>query len=175
MKVSPLETTNKFNILTMKETQDECFLKPKPNCIWVIYYVSKFISKLQHATLWSWKSKNKHASKMIKWLICSAKIEKEIMLKVGLRTIDSHEIEEVDMLLDSGATGLFIDCAWLRQKKISIKNWSTQSKSTISTEVLIEEEVSLRRLLSYYHTKDTRNMLCSRCVIWENLILSLVT
>jgi len=39
------------------------------------------------------------------------------MLKVGLRTIDSHEVEEVDMLLDSGATGLFIDRTWLHQKK----------------------------------------------------------
>ena len=35
------------------------------------------------------------------------------MLRVGLSMIDSHEIEEVDMLLDSGATGLFIDHAWL--------------------------------------------------------------
>jgi len=33
MKVSPLETTNKFNVLTMEETQDKCFLKPKTNCI----------------------------------------------------------------------------------------------------------------------------------------------
>jgi len=50
MKVSPLETTNKFNVLTTEETQDECFLKPKINCIQVIYYVSKFISKLRRAT-----------------------------------------------------------------------------------------------------------------------------
>jgi len=40
----------------------------------------------------------------MKQLIHSAKIEKEIMLKVGLRTVDSHEVEEVDALLDSGAT-----------------------------------------------------------------------
>jgi len=33
--------------------------------------------------------------------------------------IDSHEVEEVDALLDSGVTGLFIDCAWLCQKKIT--------------------------------------------------------
>ena len=59
---------------------------------------------------------------MIK-LIRSAKIEKEIMLRVGLRMIDSHEIEEVDMLLDSGATGLSIDCAWLCQKKITTRKW----------------------------------------------------
>ena len=56
---------------------------------------------------------------MIKQLICSAKIEKEIMLKVGLRMVDSHEVEEVDMLLDSGVTGLFIDHTWLHQKKIT--------------------------------------------------------
>jgi len=48
MKVSLLETTNKFNVLSTEETQDKCFLKPKPNCIQVICYVSKFISKLQH-------------------------------------------------------------------------------------------------------------------------------
>jgi len=56
---------------------------------------------------------------MIKQLIRSAKIEKEIMLRVGLKTIDSHEIEEVDVLLDSGETGLFIDHTWLHQKKIT--------------------------------------------------------
>ena len=48
-----------------------------------------------------------------------SKIEKEIMLKVGLRTVDTHEVEEVNTLLDSGATGLFIDCMWLHQKKIT--------------------------------------------------------
>jgi len=47
-----------------------------------------------------------------------SQIEKKIMLKVGLRTVDSHEVEE-DMLLDSGATGLFIDHAWLCQNKIT--------------------------------------------------------
>jgi len=31
--------------------------------------------------------------------------------------IDSHEIEEVNALLDSGVTGLFIDCTWLHQRK----------------------------------------------------------
>ena len=36
-----------------------------------------------------------------------------------MRTVDSHKVEEVDTLLDSGVTGLFIDCAWLRQKKIT--------------------------------------------------------
>jgi len=39
------------------------------------------------------------------------------MLRVGLRTIGSHEVE--DALLDSGATGLFINHAWVCQKKIA--------------------------------------------------------
>jgi len=56
---------------------------------------------------------------MTKQLIRSTKIEKEIMLRVGLRMIDSHEVEKVDVLLDSGATGLFIDHAWLHQNKIT--------------------------------------------------------
>jgi len=56
---------------------------------------------------------------MIKQLICSVKIEKEITLKVGLRTVDSHEVEEVDALLDSRVTSLFINHAWLHQKKIT--------------------------------------------------------
>jgi len=43
---------------------------------------------------------------MINDLFCSAKIKKEIMLKAGLRTVDSHEVEEVDALLDSEVTGL---------------------------------------------------------------------
>jgi len=77
MKVSSLEAINKFNVLTTEETQDECFLKPKPNCIRVIYYVSKFIQNYNTPTLQSQKSKNKHTSKMIKQLIRSAKIEKD--------------------------------------------------------------------------------------------------
>jgi len=57
---------------------------------------------------------------MIKQLIRSAKIKNEIMLRVGLRMVDSHEIEEVDMLLGSGVTGLFINRAWLHQREITI-------------------------------------------------------
>jgi len=41
------------------------------------------------------------------------------MLRVELRMIDSHEVEEVDALLDSGATCLLIDHTQLHQKKIT--------------------------------------------------------
>jgi len=73
------------------------------------------------------------------------------------------------MLLDSGATGLFIDCAWLHQRKSQCINLSILWRFTI-----LEGSANRggRKSLSYYHTKDTRNALCLRCVIWENLILS---
>ena len=33
--------------------------------------------------------------------------------------VDSHEVEEVDALLDCGATDLFINCTWLCQREIT--------------------------------------------------------
>jgi len=94
---------------------------------------------------------------MIKQLIHSAKIEKEIMLRVGLRTIDSHKIEEVDALLDSGATGLFIDHAWLCQKKITTRKLEHPIKvyninGSVNRGGSITEEVTL--ILSYQGHKE---------------------
>jgi len=94
---------------------------------------------------------------MIKQLIRSAKIEKEIMLRVGLRMIDSHEVEEVDMLLDSGATGLFIGCAWLRQKKITTRKLGHPIEvyninRSVNRGGSITEEVTL--ILSYQGHKE---------------------
>ena len=107
---------------------------------------------------------------MIKWLIHSARIEKEIMLKVGLRMVDSHEVEEVDMLLDSGATGLFIDCTWLCQNKITICKLEHPIEvynidGRVNREGSITEEVTL--ILSYQGHKG-----CTVFEVW-NLILSL--
>jgi len=94
---------------------------------------------------------------MIKQLIHSAKIEKEIMLKVGLRTIDSHEVQEVDALLDSGATGLFIDHAWLCQKKITTRKLEHPIEvynidRSVNRGGSITEEVTL--ILSYQGHKE---------------------
>jgi len=94
---------------------------------------------------------------MIKQLIHSAKIEKEIMLRVGLRTIDSYEVEEVDVLLGSGATGLFIDHAWLHQKKITTHNLEHPIEvyninRSINRGGSITEEVTL--ILSYQGHKE---------------------
>jgi len=59
------------------------------------------------------------------------KIEGEIMLKVGLRTVDGHEVEGVDTLLDSGATGLLTMCGYVKRGSqcinLSIHNsWPTR-------------------------------------------------
>jgi len=79
------------------------------------------------------------------------------MLRVGLRTIDSHEVEEVDALLDSGVTGLFIDHAWLCQKKITtcklehcIEVYNIDG--SINRGGSITEEVTL--ILSYHGHKE---------------------
>jgi len=84
------------------------------------------------------------------------------MLKVGLRTVDSHEVEEVDALLvdallDSGATGLFIDCAWLHQKGITTCKLEHPIKvynidGSMNRGGSITEEVSL--ILSYQEHKE---------------------
>jgi len=88
---------------------------------------------------------------MIKQFICSAKIEKEIMLRVGLRMIDSHEVEEVDTLLDSGATGLLIDCTWLCQKMVHPIEVYNIDRS-VNRGGSITEEVTL--ILSYQGHKE---------------------
>jgi len=79
------------------------------------------------------------------------------MLKVGLRTIDSHEVQEVGALLDSGATGLFIDRAWLRQKKITTQKLEHPIEvynidGSVNRGGSITEEVTL--ILSYQGHKE---------------------
>ena len=40
------------------------------------------------------------------------------MVKVGLKTIDTHRIMDVNELLDSGATGMFIDRKFAERNQI---------------------------------------------------------
>jgi len=110
---------------------------------------------------------------MMKQLICSAKIEKEIMLKVGLRTVDSHEVEEVVVVLDSGATGLFIDHTWLCQKKIMMHKLEHPIEvynihGSMNRGGSITEEVTL--ILSYQGHKE--HAVCEVCDLRKyNLII----
>jgi Retroviral aspartyl protease len=41
-----------------------------------------------------------------------------VKLKVGLKTVDTHAIADVNALLDCGATNLFINCAFVWKKEI---------------------------------------------------------
>jgi len=110
MKVSPLETKNKYGVLEVEETPESgpCPIDP----LIVTYYAINFISKLCHqdsVRCHLHASKNSTPWKTPKTFICSAMQEQDIMLTVGLKTVDTHTMIDVDALLDSGATSLFIN------------------------------------------------------------------
>ena len=88
MKVSPLETKNKYGVLAAEETSDA---RPRPiDPMIVTYYAINFISKLRrHARRYLY-SKNSTPSKIPKTFIRSTHIEHEVMLKVGLKTVDGR-------------------------------------------------------------------------------------
>ena len=100
MKVSPLETNNKYGVLEVEETPES---GPHPiNPLIVTYYTINFISKLCHHTHWLSQSKNSTPQKIAKTFICSATMDQDIVLTVGLKTVNTYVID-VDALLDSGA------------------------------------------------------------------------
>ena len=47
---------------------------------------------------------------------------REVWLKVGLEKLESHEGVAVKALLDSGATGLFMDTAFAKEKGFKMEN-----------------------------------------------------
>ena len=64
-----------------------------------IILAKRFISKLREQVM----------KKTGKRLIMSARVPNEVMVKVGLKTMDTARVMDVEALLDCGATGLFID------------------------------------------------------------------
>ena len=59
-------------------------------------------------------------SKLLKFFIQSAQIEQEVSLTVGLKTVDMHAMIDVEALLDSDVTGLFINCALIQNNGIAM-------------------------------------------------------
>ena len=116
MKVSPLETHNKYGVLVSEETKDNGSRPIDPMI--VTFYAINFISKLRRHTCRGSHSKNSIPQKIPKTFIRSAHIEHEVMLKVGLKTVDTHAMVEVDVLLDCGATSLFINCMLVQNNGI---------------------------------------------------------
>ena len=110
MTVSPLETKNKDSVLEAEETPES---GPHPiDPLIVTYYAINFISKLHHQDVvrcCSHGSKNSTPWKTPKTFICSATQEQDVMLTVGLKNVDTHAMIDVDALLDSSATSLFIN------------------------------------------------------------------
>jgi len=66
------------------------------------------------------------------------------MLKVGLRIVDSHEVE-VDCYLIVEQLVYLSTALGCAKRKLQLKNWNTLLKFIISTEVLTEEEVLWRK------------------------------
>jgi Retroviral aspartyl protease len=79
MNVSPLVTSNVFNVLPVEETKDN------------------------GSSIYN--SKNS----IVRTFIRSIHLEWEIHLNVGIKAVDIHAKIEAKVLLDSGATGLFIN------------------------------------------------------------------
>jgi hypothetical protein len=120
MKVSPLVTKNPYNVLPVEETQNDGL--PSINPIRVSYYVINFLSKLRIQLCQTQNTKNislGESRKKSKRFIHSIHPKPEIQMKIGLKTVDTHKMVEVDALLDSGATGLFIDRALVKGNQIT--------------------------------------------------------
>ena len=52
---------------------------------------------------------------------CTLQLLREVWIKVGLEKLENHEEVAVRALLDSGATGLFMDTTFAREKGFKMK------------------------------------------------------
>jgi len=75
--------------------------------------------------------------------------EKEMYVRVGLEAMDVMKCRRLTRIWQWSGTGLFIERAWLRQKKLLHDNWKHPSEvSHISTEVLTRRGIN-EEVLSY--------------------------
>ena len=114
-----METKNKYGVLEVEETLES---GPRPiNFMIVTYYTINFISKLCHHTHQPSQSKNSTPWKIPKSFIRSVMQDQDILLTVGLKTVDTHARIDVDALLDSGATGLVINHELVQNNGIAMR------------------------------------------------------
>jgi hypothetical protein len=160
VKVSPLETHNQYGVLMMEETNDSCPCPIDPMI--VTYYILNFISKLCNQARVRIKahhqSKDSHTWKVLRTFIQSAHVEHKVMLTVGLKTVDTHAMVDVEALLDSGATGLFINHALVHGNGIHTHKLEQpvimyNINGTINKGGSITEEVTL--IMSYQGHKES--------------------
>jgi len=123
VKVFPLKLQNKFEGLEIDDSDTDivdtgcttpmngasltehgaakmCLIPHQKNYIVTICYVKRFISKLKECISWL---KPKY------YFVQTVQPQSELMINVGLHTMDTHHMVDVKALLDSGATGMFID------------------------------------------------------------------
>jgi hypothetical protein len=113
-------TKNKYGVLEVEETKDAAFCPIDPFI--VTYYTLKFISKLCHRNEvrgWLHQAINSNPWKSLKTFICSMQMEQEVSLTVRLKTVDTHAMINVKALLDSGATGSFINHVLIQNNGIT--------------------------------------------------------
>jgi len=107
---------------TKRGAAEACLIPHQINYIITICYIKRFISKLKEHISWL---KPKH------YFIRMARPQSELMINVGLCTMDTYCMVDIKALLDSGATGMFIDkkfaegnkiVMWLLDKPIQVYN-----------------------------------------------------
>jgi len=62
-----------------------------------------------------------NTTKRVRDIQCTLRPLREVWLKVGLEKLESHEGVAVKALLDSGATGLFMDTTFAKEKGFKIE------------------------------------------------------
>jgi hypothetical protein len=67
-------------------------------------------------------SGNTNCQKIKCYMVASSPSPKSLHLKVELQTTDTREVLATNALLDCGATGLFIDMEYVKQKWLTVQN-----------------------------------------------------
>jgi len=125
--------------LTKHGTAKACLIPCQINYIVTICYVKRFIFKLKERISWL---KPKH------YFVWTVRPQSELMINVGLRTMDTHRMVDVKALLDSGATGIFINKKFAEENEIALwlldkPIWVYNVDGTLNQGGLITHEVTL--------------------------------
>jgi len=67
------------------------------------------------------KSNFTNTTKRVRDVQCTLRLLREVWLKIGLEKLENHEGVAVKVLLDSRATGLFIDTTFAKEKEFKMK------------------------------------------------------
>ena len=83
--------------------------------------VSNNVYSILHLEKLSNKLNSTNTTERVRDIQCTLRPLREVWLKVGLEKLESHEGVAVKALLDSGATGLFMDTTFAKEKGFKIE------------------------------------------------------